>query len=207
MSGENPFRDDLTEHFHSLYRAQNAGDGPPWCFWRGIVALKCPMDLWIYQEMIYEIKPMLIIEGGTASAGSALFIADVLNACNFGRVVSIDRDHNPSWPRHPRLTYIQGDTLDPKTWQKVAELTNGSHPKILILDDGHDHEHVYDELTLATRLLIPNDRLIVEDTNLGGPLWGLDKFLKENPRRFEREPEREKFLLTFNPKGYLKCVA
>lgn len=204
--GDNPFYNKLVEDFHSLYRAQNKGEGPPWCFWMGRVALKCPMDLWIYQEIIHEIRPRYVIEGGTASAGSALFMADVLHTMAHGEVVTIDLDRNPDWPIHPRLRYIQGDTLDYQTKDHVDALMTHWGPRMLILDDGHDEHHVEKELNLWTTLLAKGDVLIVEDTNLGGPLWGLDRFLKTT-ERFTREPKWEKYLLTFNPKGYLRCVA
>lgn len=204
--GDNPFYNDQVEQFHALYRAQNKGEGPPWCYWMGRVALKCPMDLWIYQEIIYDLKPRYIIEGGTAAAGSALFMADLLDIINWGEVITIDLDRDPEWPIHPRLKYVQGDTLSHETKLRVDHLMTHFGPRMLILDDGHDHEHVEKELNLWTPLLDKGDYLIVEDTNLGGPLWGLDRFLKTTDR-FERDPGREKFLLTFNPKGYLRCVA
>jgi cephalosporin hydroxylase len=56
-------------------------------------------------------------------------------------------------------------------------------------------------------MLTRGDYLIVEDTNLGGPLWGLERYLAAQKGRFELDKVREKFLMTHNPRGYWKCVA
>ena len=165
------------------------------------------MDLWIYQEIIYKLQPRYIIEGGTATGGSALFMATVLDVMNYGKVVTIDWDANDYRPKHPRIQYVTGNTLDTETAQKVQDIVQGPGYRMLILDDGHDQDHVHQELKLYTPMLRAGDYLVVEDTNLGGPLWGLVRFLEENPGRFERDREQERLLLSFNPQGYWKCVA
>lgn len=203
--GENPFYNKQVEDFHSLYRAVNEG-GPPWCYYLGHVALKCPTDLWMYQEIIHEIKPRYVIEGGTAGAGTSMFLADVMDSMNYGEVITMDLNIDPYWPIHPRIKYVNGDTLSVETLETVTRLMTYYGPRVLILDDGHDEHHVEKELLLWSGTLTKGDVLIVEDTNLGGPLWGLDRFLKTT-ERFKREPKWEKYLLTFNPKGYLRCVA
>jgi cephalosporin hydroxylase len=195
------------EAFHELYRNQGPSQGPPWARWFGYVTLKCPMDLWVYQELIWNLRPMWIVEGGTGSGGSALFMATVLDRLGYGGILSIDLGPSEECAKHDRITYLQGDTLTDATWLKVAQIMQCVGPRMIVLDDGHAAEHVYTELKLCTALLRPGDVLIVEDTNLGGPLWGLDQFLSENPGRFERDRDCERFLMTFNPGGYLRCVA
>lgn len=199
-----PFKNDIVALFHALYRKQSDTVGPPWVSWRGVNALKCPMDLWIYQEIISSYQPDSIIEGGTASGGSALFMADVCNAVGVGHVYTMDLDNNPNWPQHDRITYLTGDTLSPELYEKVNRMAWGK--KMLVLDDGHSHTHVRAELELWWTILNPGDYLVVEDTNLGGPLWALDDFLEAHPGLFERVPACEKLLLTFNPLGYLRRV-
>lgn len=199
-----PFKNDLVNAFHTLYRKQSDSQGPPWVRWLGTTALKCPMDLWVYQEIISEYRPDSIIEGGTASGGSALFMATVCDAVEQGHVYTIDWDKDEGRPQHDRITYFTGNTLDPALFEKISQIAWGK--KMLILDDGHSHEHVRAELELWWHILKPGDYLIVEDTNLGGPLWGLDDFLEAHPDVFERDEERGKLLLTFNPLGYLRRV-
>src|SRR5690554_4382940 len=59
-------------------------------YWMGTPLLKCPLDLWIYQEIIYEIKPDVIIETGTHQGGSARFLAYLLDVVGKGRVITVD---------------------------------------------------------------------------------------------------------------------
>jgi len=207
MKMGSPFKDELTTKFHDHYRRQTNGEGPPKIKWLGYDTLKCPMDLWIYQEIIYEIQPRYIIEGGTCTGGSALFMATILDVLGYGNVVTIDWDADEFRPKHPRIQYITGNTIHIETVQKVRDLVQDPGRRMLVLDDGHDHDHVYQELMLYAPMLRAEDYLIVEDTNLGGPLWGLERFLQEIPDKFVRDEERERLLLTFNPQGYLKCIA
>lgn len=214
------FKKPLVASFHDDYRTSNVegSPGPPWATWRGFTALKCPMDMWVYQEIITKFEIEIIIEGGTAGGGSALFMADVCEALNRGHVISVDIDKNPDVPRHDRITYVQGDTLERSTLDKVlraiedealdsfstaTQLNPDRAKKMLILDDGHSHEHVYKELLLWAPLLNKDDFLVVEDTNLGGPYWGLQGFmLTQDNDSWERQEWCEKFLMTHNPWGY-----
>lgn len=197
----------LVRDFHDFYRRLSNSEGPPWVYWMGYSCLKCPLDLWIYQEILHEVRPDVVIEGGTASGGSALFLAHVMDALSWGHIVTIDWDADENRPKHPRISYVTGNTLSTDVVNAVHRAVEGFTRKVLILDDGHSDEHVYAELCLYAPFLQPGDVLIVEDTNLGGPLWGLDKYLEENPGRFEREPKWERLRLTFNPEGYLRCIA
>lgn len=162
----------------------------------------------MYQQVIQEVRPRFIIEGGTASGGTSLFLADMLDLMQIdGVVISIDLDADSNRPKHHKLIYLTAETLSEQT-VSVVRMHDPGGPRMLILDDGHDHEHVERELHLYTPILQKGDALVVEDTNLGGPLWGLDRFLNTPlGSRFTREPNWERFLMTFNPKGYLRCVA
>lgn len=191
------FVDETTAMFHARYRTP----GPPRVNWLGYECLKCPMDLWRYQEILYEYKPDVVVEGGTCSGGSALFIASIMDHIGKGRVVTIDFDPDDKRPRHPRIDYIVGDTLDPKTVDLVSDCVHAADRHMLILDDGHDQHHVHKELDLYTPFLKAGDWLVVEDTNLGGPYWGLSSFLVTQPRAsWIRQPDR--LFMTFNPWGY-----
>lgn len=205
------FDNETVDLFHRLYKQSNeTKDGPPRAYWKGYECVKCPLDLWVYQEIIYELRPEVIVEGGTCSGGTTLFLADVMDMFEIlpGRIITIDWDRDDRRPRHERITQVVGNTLHEDTVSAVEGLVAGLSPLMLILDDGHSHEHVYEELTKYGPLLSAGDYLVVEDTDLGGPLWGLDKWLAEqDPERFVRDFSRERFLMTQNPKGYIKCVA
>src|SRR6266576_111343 len=156
-----PFKDELTEQFHDHYRRQTKGEGPPWIRWLGYNVLKCSMVLWIYQDIIYNLQPEWIIEGGTASGGSALFMASILDILQYGSVVTIDWDEDECRPEPSRIKYITGNTLHGETVEKVRAIVQGSGPRMLILDDGHDQDHVHEELKLYTPMLRAGDYLIV----------------------------------------------
>lgn len=188
--------------FHDEYRQQ--GNASPQVHWLGYECLKCPLDLWIYQEIVTSYRPDVVIEGGTASGGSALYLATVMDAIGHGRVVTMDFEYKPDErPKHERITYLAGDTLGADMLRMVRECTRIAARKVLILDDGHSHEHVEAELNQYTPLLNPGDWLIVEDTNLGGPYWGLKRYLEAHPgEQWERQVQCERLLMTFNPWGY-----
>jgi len=180
--------------------------------WLGCRVLKCPLDLWVYQELIYETRPELIIETGTCEGGSAWFMACVCDALGHGQIISIDIETKPSRPSHPRIEYWAGSSTSPQIIEKVNYAANGKKV-LVILDSDHSKQHVLMELHSYAPLVNIGSYLIVEDTNLNGhpanpehgpgPMEAVDEFLLVNGN-FEIDQSREKFLMTFNPRGFLK---
>jgi cephalosporin hydroxylase len=198
--------------FHNLY--YNAEDRTfQSTQWLGIRALKLPLDLWIYQEIIYEVKPDLIIETGTAHGGGALFLASMCDLLGHGRVVTIDIVNREGMPDHPRITYLVGSSTSPEIVGKVNGVTHPGDRVMVILDSDHRKDHVLLELELYSDLVSPGSYLIVEDTNVNGhpvfashgpgPMEAVEEYLHRD-RRFVVDHSREKFLFTFNPGGYLR---
>lgn len=200
----------IIHQFHNLYYASC---GQTWenTFWRGVKAAKFPTDLWIYQEILVERKPDLIVETGTYMGGSALFLADMCELVGNGRVVSIDINPREDFPRHPRIEYVAGSSTDP---QVVAEIHRRASGRVMvILDSDHSQQHVFAELDAYHDLVTPGDYLIVEDTNVGphnefigvksGALQALQRWIPAHPE-FESDRSREKLMLTANPLGYLR---
>lgn len=181
--------------------------------WRGVKVIKCPFDLHIYQELIHQIKPDVIIETGTCFGGSALFLADMLQLIGGkGIVVTIDIKMPKNPPYHPRLKYVTGSSTDPRTFKKVLEWVNGK--VLVILDSDHKKDHVLKEMKRYGPLVSKGSYMIVEDTNLNrvvrkdhgpGPGEAVDAFMYHNPR-WVVDLECEKLYMTFNPGGYLKRV-
>jgi cephalosporin hydroxylase len=205
------FKEPAVAQFHEWYRSSNkeGPSGPPWARYRGFVALKNPMDLWIYQEIISENNIGSIVECGTAGGGTTLFLADICEAVGRGHVVSVDLDENLAHlPQHPLIDYVRGDTISTETIDKTLHVCysrtgRNQGNRLLILDDSHSHEHVEQELILWTSFLSSGDWLIVEDTNIGGPYWGLQAFMRNEPDgAWILQEWCEKFGLTFNPMGY-----
>jgi cephalosporin hydroxylase len=205
---------EVIRRFHALYY-DAAGLGGTWAntYWMGVRAQKCPLDLWIYQEILFELKPELIVECGTADGGSALFLAQMCDLIGRGEVVSIDVCTSPRRRRHPRLSYWLGSSTSPRIVDRVRRRAAGCDPVLVILDSDHRAGHVLQEMRLYAPLVTPGSYLIVEDTNVNGnpvypdhgagPAEAMQAFLREDSS-FLVDTEREKLLLTFNPAGYLK---
>ncbi|MDH6148864.1 MULTISPECIES: CmcI family methyltransferase [Paraburkholderia] len=183
--------------------------------WMGYEMFKCPLDLWVYQELIVRERPDLIVEVGTYKGGSALYLATVCDLAGFGEVITIDIDatHDPIRPRHPRITYLTGDSIADDVIDKVAKAADGKRNILIILDGDHRCEHVLQELRLYQRFIQPGGFLVVEDTNINGhptyaefgpgPWEAVDLFLAENDH-FYADRSCERFLLTMNPRGFLR---
>ncbi len=182
--------------------------------WLGAQALKNPLDLWVYQEIVVDTQPELIVETGTYRGGSALYLASICDLVGRGEVVSIDVEPvRDDYPVHPRITYLGGrSSTDPAVVDEVRERAAG-RPLLLILDSDHSQRHVEDELAAYASIVPLGCYVIVEDSNIGrirkdlmpGPLEAIETFLATTDE-FEIDRSREKFLITFNPSGYLKRV-
>lgn len=182
--------------------------------WLGVPVLKCPFDLWVYQEIIFEVQPDLIIECGTYLGGCSLFMASVLDLINKGRVVTVDIVDRPI-PNHPRITKVVGDSISERTFALVENYWKPGMVTIVVLNSDHHKDHVLRELEIYSRYVSKGSYLIVEDTSVGhtvrpdfgpGPMEAVEEFLERPDVGFEIDRNREKFLLTFNPRGYLRRV-
>ena len=200
----------VTDQFHRLYY-----DTAVWkdTYWLGVRTQKCPLDLWIYQELLVEQKPELIIETGTAHGGSALYLASVCDLLGRGEIVTVDIFPIEDRPAHNRITYLTGSSTAPEVVAEVERIAAGRERVLVILDSDHARDHVLDELRIYSRFVPPGGYLIVEDTNVNahpvfpehgpGPMEAVDAFLAETDD-FEVDTAREKFFLTFNPRGFLR---
>lgn len=194
--------DLLIDEFHCALYAHE-----PWLktYWRGHHVLKIPSDLWLYQELVMRVRPRTVIETGTDAGGSALWFADLLEYVD-GRVYTIDVQARDGRPRHPRLTYIQGDSTDPGL---LSQLETMVEPPVLVsLDSDHLQAHVARELDCYAPLVSEGSYLVVEDTNLNGnpvhlahgpgPLEALVAWLPQHPE-FAIDPVYEdRYLVSFN---------
>lgn len=207
-------REAVIRDFHQLfYRSVDQ----TWnhTFWLGVPALKCPLDLWVFQEILYENRPDWIIESGTFKGGSALYMATILDAVGKGRILSIDIEDFPGKPEHERITYLLGSSTSEQIVETIRGRIKPDEEVMVVLDSDHHAEHVLNELRLYGPMVTEGQYLVVEDSNVNGhpvmpsfgpgPMEALETFLGED-RSFEVDESREKFLLTFNPRGYLRKV-
>lgn len=200
----------IADQFHELYYESWVWRNT---YWLGVETLKCPLDLWVYQEILFELRPRSIVECGTAAGGSALFLACMCDLLGGGEVVTVDVAERPDRPAHDRITYLHGSSVAEDVVGRVKEAVRGDGPVLVILDSDHGREHVLRELRVYGEIVTPGSYLIVEDTNVNGhpvselhgpgPMEAVEQFLSETDQ-FAPDREREKFFLTFNPKGFLK---
>lgn len=203
---------EIVDQFHRLYyrdKTHTWGDTR----WFGVPIQKCPLDLWIYQEILFEVRPEWIVETGSAAGGSALYLAHLCDLLGNGRVLSIDFALPSELPKHPRLQFIQGDSVGATTLTTVRTVIGTVTPVLVILDSDHHRDHVKTELEAYSPFVTVGSYLIVEDTNLNGhpvaadfgpgPAEAIADFLKTT-RRFRPDPTREKFLVSANIGGYLR---
>ena len=204
----------IVSRFHELYYYSRKRTWEN-TFWLDVPTAKCPLDLWSYQEIILDTKPDFIIESGTSYGGSALFLASVCDLVKRGRVITIDLRELPGRPEHERIKYLTGSSTSESVVEKVKSLIEAGARVMVILDSDHSLEHVLRELNVYGELVTPGNYLIVEDTNVNGhpvsPLYGagpmeaVERFTSMT-EKFVPDLQREKFFMTFNPKGYLLRV-
>ena len=201
------------EEFHAKYYYSKV-----WAetYFMGKRVFKCPNDLWIYQEILWEVKPDVIIECGTFHGGSALYYAKLFDMMGIdGKIITIDVDAMPDMPVHAKITYLLGSSTSDEILEKVKELIKDRKTVMVILDSDHSRDHVLKELELYHGFVTKGSYLVVEDSNINGhpvysgfgqgpgPWEAIEKFLPGHPE-FEPDKTKEKFLMSFNPNGYMR---
>ena len=209
---------DALQRFHMLWYASEAVNHVKWM---GQPVLKSPFDLWVYQQILVDHRPDVVIETGTHRGGSALYFATVARLAGLNTVV-ITIDFNP------KIEYdiaahgihsVVGISASRSTATKVAELLRerakvGQASRVMVvLDSDHSKDNVASELDLYGPLVTPGQYLVVEDTNVNGhpvmpehgpgPHEAVEEFLREH-REFHADLACERFLFTQNPGGWLK---
>jgi len=176
----------------------------------GVSTLQNPTDLWILMEIMYEMKPDLIVEAGTFHGGSAGLWAILLEHMNpDGRVITIDIDDRRDkraidWPiSNRKVDFLLGSSTDPAIVADVHRRAKGKRVMV-ILDSLHSKEHVANELNAYSPLIPVGGYIVVQDTK-AGPLQAIDEFLAAN-RSFVADRAKERYSDTNTVRGYLKRV-
>lgn len=188
--------------------------------YRGLPTWKCPMDLAIYSDILWQVRPRTVIEFGSNRGGSALWIADQLTAFANGDFHVYSLDINPVKDlEDPRISFGFCDVAEPGAHLGLADLKALPRPLLVIDDASHMAEHVLAVLRFVDQVLELGDYLIVEDGNLvelgweeeyhGGPLAALRSFLAETGDRYRIDRARCDTYghnVTWNPEGFLLRV-
>ncbi len=202
--------------------------------WMGLPIIQFPQDVLAMQEIVWRIKPRLIIETGIARGGSLVFHASMLDLI-WGEdtdpiVCGIDIDIRPhnraaieSHPMSRRIRMIEGSSINPTIAAQASHLSCDRSPVMAVLDSNHAHEHVLEELRLYSPLVNKGSYLIVLDTIIedmpagyfvdrpwdvgDNPKTAVREFLASTSR-FEIDREmNDKLLISVAPEGYLRCIA
>ena len=202
--------------------------------WLGRPIIQYPQDIVAMQEIIWEVKPDLIIETGIAHGGSLIFSASMLElvaSCtgSEGEVIGIDIDIRPhnrkaieGHPMYKRICMIQGSSIAPEIIALVAEKARNKKRILVCLDSNHTHAHVLAELNAYAPLTTVGSYCVVFDTVVqdmpselaGDRPWGpgnnpktaVVEYLKHHPGFEIDKSMNHKLLITVAPDGYLKRV-
>ena len=198
--------------------------------WLGRPIIQHPEDIAAMQEIIWQVKPRLIIETGVAHGGTAVFYASMLELIGGpGLVLAIDieiRSHNrPLIENHPlakRIRLLESSSVAPEALEAAQSLAEEGGPVMVVLDSNHSHAHVLEEMRLYSPLVTTGSYMVVFDgvVELIPELWEIDRpwgqgnnaltaaraFLAEN-KDFEVDWEIEnKLIISTAPEGYLKKI-
>ena len=199
--------------------------------WMGVPILQLTTDMIAIQEIIWKVKPDLIIETGLAYGGSIIFSASMLELLgNDGEVIGVDidiREHNrkaiENHPMFKRITLLEGSSVDNKIVSQVTDIAKNKEKVLIILDSNHTHDHVLMELRNYAPLVSKESYIIVMDTNIekyheivsqgresrpwgvgNNPWTAVQAFLKEDNTFEVDETITDKIVITSAPGGYLK---
>ena len=199
--------------------------------WMGRPIIKFPNDMIVQQELMWNLKPDLIIETGIAHGGSVIFTASMMEMMGIeGEVVGIDidiREHNKveilKHPMYKKITMYEGSSTDPLIVEKVSKHVSGKKCVMVILDSLHSHEHVFNELQLYSQFVTLGSYLILPDTFIeffpkgyfsktrpwdvgDNPYTAMKEFLKNNSQFEIDKFISSKAVITESIDGYLKKI-
>lgn len=197
--------------------------------WMGRPIIQYPQDMIAMQEIIWEVKPDLIIETGIAHGGSIIYYASILELIGKGEVLGIDidiREHNRAEiEKHPmskRISMLQGSAISNEIIEKVKPFAEGKKTVMVCLDSNHTHDHVLKELQLYSPFVTKDSYLVAFDTivedlpadlyadrpwSVGdNPKTAVHEFLRSNNDFVINSEIDNKLLVSVAPSGYLKRV-
>lgn len=188
--------------------------------WLGVKTLQNPNDMWITQEILFDVKPDFFVEAGTYHGGSAALWAMILEQINpDARVITIDIEDQVSDAKkldifRRKVDFLIGSSTDPEIVAEVTRRTKGKKV-VVLLDSAHNKDHVLKELRAYSPLVGVGSYVIVQDTIVNGhPIWptygpgpyeAVEEFLATDDH-FESDRTRERLLATFCRNGYLKRI-
>lgn len=203
--------------------------------WMGRPVIQLPDDMIRIQEVIWRVRPDVIVETGVAHGGSLVFYASLFEAMDHGRVIGVDidiREHNraaiEAHPLSPRIQLIQGSSTSPCTVSTVRQRIAPDESVLVLLDSNHSRAHVEAELDNYAPMVSPGSYIVACDgimAQLAGaprtapdwtwnnPIAAVEAFLARNPNFVLDEPGfpfneglvRQR--VTYWPKAFVRRVS
>ena len=198
--------------------------------WMWQTIIQAPQDIMAMQEIIWQVKPDLIIETGIARGGSLVFYSSMLELLGGdGIILGIDidiRKHNREslevHPMYKRIRMLEGSSIDEKITEQVRKNAQSKKRIVVCLDSNHTHNHVLRELELYAPLVSVGSYCVVFDTGVeylpdeltanrpwgkgNNPLTAVRSYLKQNSNFIIDKVIEKKLLITAATDGYLKRV-
>lgn len=195
--------------------------------WLGVPIIQTPEDMILMQELVFKIKPDIIIETGIAHGGSLIYYASLLELLGKGEVIGIDieiRKHNrrviEAHPLFKRIEMIEGSSISEETIEKIRKMVPKDSKVVVGLDSNHTRNYVLKELHLYKEFINLGSYIVVFDTcsselgKLGvvdskwidnGPKEAVDEFLKKHDN-FEIDKKYNRLYISYSPNGYLRRI-
>ena len=202
--------------------------------WLGRPIIQLPEDMIRIQEVVYRVKPDVIVETGVAHGGSLVFYASLCKATNRGRVIGIDveiRPHNRKAIEEHELfeyiTLVEGSSIDEQIFRNVKSMIRPSEKVLIVLDSNHSKQHVLGELNAYSDLVAVDSYIVAcdgiieylvgaprssEDWSWNNPKAAAEEFVRTHDNFIIEEPEipfNEGLIterVTYWPGAFLKRV-
>lgn len=197
--------------------------------WMGRPIIQYPQDMIAMQEIIWHVKPDLIIETGIAHGGSLIYYSSLLELIGHGQILGVDieiREHNRSeienHPMSHRIKMIEGSSIDPEVFETVQKFSKKYQKILVCLDSNHTHAHVLKELEMYSQLVSIGSFCVVFDTIIqdmppkmydrpwdvgNNPKTAVFEFLEMNKNFVVDNSIDCKLLISVNPSGYLHRIS
>ena len=202
---------EFISRFRKFWYPQSFKNGMLKNNYLGVLTWQKPLDVWITQEIMYAVKPDVVVETGTFRGGSAALWATFLAQVNpDGRVITIDiKDKRDERAKNlpivkERVTFWLGSSSGAEVVKQVKAAVKGKRA-LFILDSAHTYEHVLSELRAYADMVPVRSYIIVQDTLGTGALRAIIEFPEENDY-YETDEDRERLLISNYVGGYLKRI-
>ena len=195
--------------------------------WLGVPVIQLPEDVVAMQELLWRVRPDVVVECGVAHGGALMLYASILELLGRGRVIGVDveiRKYNrlaiQAHPLSRRITLIEGSSVDDATTEQVHASIRGGETVMVGLDSNHTRDHVSEELERYAPLVTPGSYVVVFDTVMplvadspragagwadDNPLEAVREFLRSHPE-FEVDETPHRLGVTHCHSGFLRRI-